>query len=139
MTGQTLILSGQHQRDLAKRLIDVAPPNAVLNVREATRNADQNAKLWAMLSDVSRAKPEGRRMTADLWKAVFMQACGHEVQFLNGLDGLPFPAGFRSSRLNVRQMADLITFIAAYGDQNGVMWSDIPTEREDGPSLKSAV
>lgn len=31
------------------------------------------------------------------------------------------------------------TFIAAYGDQNGVMWSDIPTEREDGPSLKSAV
>lgn len=125
MTGQTLILAGKYQRDLAKQLIDRAPPNAVFNVREATRNADQNAKLWAMLSDISRAKPEGRKMTAELWKAVFMQACGHEVQFLNGLDGLPFPAGFRSSRLNVRQMADLISFISAYGDQNGVKWSEV--------------
>lgn len=125
MTGQTVILRGDAQRALAKQLIDRAPIDAVVNVKEATRNTDQNAKLWAMLSDISRAKPEGRKMTAELWKAVFMQACGHEVQFLNGLDGLPFPAGFRSSRLTVRQMADLISFVAAYGDQHGVKWSDV--------------
>ena len=124
MSGQTIILRSQSQRDLAKRMIDLAPEDAVVNVREATRNADQNARLWAMLSDISRAQPEGRKMGAELWKAVFMQACGHEVQFLNGLDGMPFPAGFRSSRLTVRQMADLITFIAAYGDQHGVRWSE---------------
>lgn len=121
---QTIILRGVAQRMLAKQLIDKAPIDAVVNVREATRNLDQNAKLWAMLSDISRAKPEGRTMTAELWKAVFMQACGHEVQFLNGLDGLPFPAGFRSSRLTVRQMADLISFVSAYGDQHGVRWSE---------------
>ena len=109
---------------LAKALIDKAPIDAVVTVKEATRNLDQNARLWAMLSDISRAKPEGRTMTAELWKCVFMQACGHEVQFLNGLDGLPFPAGFRSSRLTVRQMADLISFVAAYGDQHGVKWSE---------------
>jgi hypothetical protein len=80
--------------------------------------------MWAMLSDISRAKPEGRRMTPDLWKAVFMQACGHEVQFLQGLDGQPFPAGFRSSRLSVAQMAELISFIQAKGDEWGVRWSD---------------
>lgn len=124
MTGQTVVLRGLSQRELAKRLIDLAPDDAVVNVREATRNADQNARLWAMLSDISRAQPEGRKMGAELWKAIFMQACGHEVQFLNGLDGMPFPAGFRSSRLTVRQMADLITFIAAYGDQHGVRWSE---------------
>lgn len=124
MSGQTVILAGESQRQLAKKLIDVAPHGAVVNVREATRNTDQNSKLWAVLSDISRAKPEGRMMGPELWKAVFMQACGHEVQFLNGLDGLPFPAGFRSSRLTVRQMADLITFIAAYGDQHGVRWSE---------------
>lgn len=121
---QTVILRGDSQRMLAKALIDKAPVDAVVTVKEATRNLDQNARLWAMLSDISRAKPEGRTMTAELWKAVFMQACGHEVQFLNGLDGLPFPAGFRSSRLTVRQMADLITFVAAYGDQHGVKWSE---------------
>ena len=124
MSGQTIILRGKAQRDMAKRLIDIAPDAAVVNVKEATRNADQNARLWAMLSDVSRAKPEGRMMGPELWKAVFMQACGHEVQFLNGLDGLPFPAGFRSSRLSVRQMADLITFVSAYGDSNAVRWSE---------------
>jgi len=124
MSGQTIILRGKAQRDMAKRLIDMAPDDAVVNVKEATRNADQNARLWAMLSDVSRAKPEGRMMGPELWKAVFMQACGHEVQFLNGLDGLPFPAGFRSSRLSVRQMADLITFVSAYGDSNAVRWSE---------------
>ena len=121
---QTVILRGDSQRMLAKALIDKAPVDAVVTVKEATRNLDQNARLWAMLSDISRAKPEGRTMTAELWKAVFMQACGHEVQFLNGLDGLPFPAGFRSSRLTVRQMADLISFVAAYGDQQGVKWSE---------------
>lgn len=121
---QTVILRGDSQRMLAKALIDKAPVDAVVTVKEATRNLDQNARLWAMLSDISRAKPEGRTMTAELWKCVFMAACGHEVQFLNGLDGLPFPAGFRSSRLTVRQMADLITFVAAYGDQHGVKWSE---------------
>lgn len=121
---QTVILRGDSQRMLAKALIDKAPVDAVVTVKEATRNLDQNARLWAMLSDISRAKPEGRTMTAELWKAVMMQACGHEVQFLNGLDGLPFPAGFRSSRLTVRQMADLISFVAAYGDQHGVRWSE---------------
>lgn len=125
MTGQTIILRSQAQRDTAKRLIDLAPNDAVVNVKEATRNADQNARLWAMLSDISRAKPEGRMMGPELWKAVFMQACGYEVQFLNGLDGMPFPAGFRSSRLTVRQMADLISFVSAYGDQHGVKWSDV--------------
>lgn len=123
-SGQTLVLSNPVVRDRAKRMIDLAPDKAVVNIREATRNAEQNAKMWAMLSDISRAKPEGRRHTPDDWKAIFMNACGWEVQFIDGLDGRPFPQGFRSSRLTVRQMADLITFIAAYGAQHGVLWSD---------------
>lgn len=124
MTGQTILLRGQSQRDLAKRMIDLAPVDAVVNIKEATRNNDQNARLWASLSDISRAKPEGRKHTPEVWKALFMQACGYEVQFLHGLDGNPFPAGFRSSRLTVRQMADLITFINSYGDQHQVRWSE---------------
>ena len=124
MNGQTVILAGQYQRDLAKRLIDRAPPYAVLNVREAKRTMDQNAKMWAMLSDISRAKPEGRTQTPEVWKALFMNACGHEVQFLNGLDGNPFPHGFRSSRLSKSQMSDLIEFILEYGARHDVRWSD---------------
>ena len=122
---QTIIIRGQPQRDLAKRLIDLAPADAVVRVSEATRNLDQNARLWAMLSDVARAKPEGRHWTPEVWKSAFMHALGHQVMFCEGLDGSgPFPVGFRSSRLTVRQMADLITCVAEYGDRHGVQWSE---------------
>ena len=124
MTGQTVILRGPAQRSLAKRFIDAAPPDAVVNVREATRTNDQNSRMWAMLSDVSRSKPEGRRHTPEVWKCLMMSACGHAVQFEMGLDGTPFPIGFRTSRLSKRQMADLITFIFAHGDTHGVEWSE---------------
>lgn len=121
---QTIHIRGQSQRDLAKRLIDAAPVDAIVTVKEATRNDDQNALMWVLLSDISRAKPDGRRHTPEMWKALMMKACGHHVQFLEGLDGEPFPVGFRSSRLTVRQMADLITFILAYGDEKQVAWSE---------------
>lgn len=125
VSGQTVILLGPSQRAFAKRLIDAAPMNAVVNIREATRSPDQNAKMWCMLSDISRAKPEGRQWTPEVWKCAFMHSLGHQVRFCEGLDGSgPFPIGFRSSRLSVRQMADLITVIQEYGDRHGVQWSN---------------
>lgn len=124
MTGQTVILAGQSQRSFAKALIDAAPPYAVVNVREAKRSTEQNDKMWAMLSDISRAKPQGRMHTPDIWKALAMNACGHAVQFEAGLDGRPFPVGFRSSRLTKSQMSDLIEFLYSYGAEHGVEWSE---------------
>lgn len=121
---QTVILRGNSQRDLAKRMIDVAPLGAVVTIREATRTNDQNAKMHAMLSDISRAKPEGRRHTPEVWKSLVMHACGHAVQFEIGLNGQPFPTGFRSSRLTVAQMSDLIEWIYQYGAEHGVVWTE---------------
>lgn len=121
---QTVILRGDRQRDLAKALIDRAPADAVVTVKEAGRNLDQNALMWCLLSDIARAKPEGRMWTAETWKAAFMHSLGHQVKFAEGLDGSgPFPLGFHSSRLTKRQMADLITCIMEYGDRHRVRWS----------------
>jgi hypothetical protein len=121
---QTIILRGQAQRDLARRIIDAAGPDFVVTVSAPKRTDDQNAKMWAMLSDVSRAKPDGKRHTPDMWKALFMKACGHEVQFVEGIDGEPFPVGFRSSKMTKAQMSEMIEFIYAYGSQRGVIWSE---------------
>lgn len=120
----TVLLNGQASRQRAAALVAKAPSGYICKISEPKRSLDQNAKLWAMLTDISTAKPQGRMLTPDEWKAVFMQTCGWEQQFLEGLDGRPFPTGFRSSRMTVAQMADLITFIQAYGDQQGVRWSD---------------
>jgi len=121
---QTVILRGLVQRDLAKRLIDQAPQDAIVKVSAAKRSDDQNAKMWAMLSDISRAKPEGRSHIPEVWKCIFMAALGHETIFETGLDNRPFPVGFRTSKLTKAQMSDLIEFIYAYGAQHNVKWSE---------------
>ena len=117
---QTVILSGPTRRAWAHRLIDQAPEYATVTIRPADRTPDQNAKMWAMLSDISIAKPEGRRHTPEVWKCLLMSACGHAVQFETGLDGTPFPVGFRSSRLSKHQMSELIEFTIAYAAKHGV-------------------
>ena len=125
MTGQTIILNSQWRREQAKRLIDQAPGGAVLNVREAKRSSEQNDKMWAMLSDISRAKPEGRTLTPDVWKALFMHSLDHATRFEQALDGRGMvPIGFRSSRLTKDQMSDLIETIYEYGARHGVRWSN---------------
>ena len=128
--GQTIRLLSDHNRLLAHQLIERAPHAAVVEVREATRSNDQNAKMWAMISDVSRAKPEGRVHTAEVWKCLFMAACGHAVQFEMGLNGQPFPIGFHSSRLSKAEMSDLIETIYEYGARHEVKWSE-PHQPED--------
>ena len=117
---QTVIISGPTRRLWAHRLIDAAPDYATVTIRPQDRTTDQNAKLWAMLSDLSVAKPEGRKHTPEVWKCLLMSACGHAVQFEVGLDGTPFPVGFRSSRLSKHQMSELIEFTMAYAAKHGV-------------------
>ena len=52
-----------------------------------------------------------------------MNACGWECQFLEGLDGRPFPQGFRSSHLTKSQMSNLIEWLLAFGAEHGVRWT----------------
>ena len=120
----TVIIRGDTQRALARRLIDQAPLGYVVTVKEPRRTGEQNDKMWSMLTDIARAKPDGRIAVPNIWKALFMQAINHEVQFEMGLDGRPFPIGHQSSRLSKAQMADLITFIDEYGARHGVRWSN---------------
>lgn len=128
MIGQTVILRGDVQRALAKQLIDKAPQDAIVNVREATRTLDQNSKMWAMLSDIARARPQGRVLKTDKWKALFMDAIGIPADWEPGLNGGVVNVGYRSSTLTKQQMSDLIESMYAYGAEHGVVWSDEQSE-----------
>jgi len=121
---QVIILRGDKQRELAVQMVRSAPLDTLIRFEPVKRSTEQNSKLWAMLSDVARARPQGRAHTPEVWKCLFMHALGHEVRFTAGLDGEPFPIGFRSSRLTKTQMSDLIEFILAWGTENGVEFSD---------------
>lgn len=118
-------ITGRSARDRAKRLIDAAPDYAVVQIRAADRTADQNAKMWAMLTDIALAKPEGRNWPPEIWKSAFMAALGYEVKWQPGLEGgPPFPTDYRTSKLSKPQMSDLIESIYAYGARHGVKWTE---------------
>lgn len=130
MSGHTIILHDDILRARAKKMINLAPAGYVVTIAEPKRTLDQNAKMHAMLSDIAVAKPMGRRHTPDDWKAILMNACGWECQFQEGLDGRPFPTGFRSSKMTKSQMADLITYMLAFGAEHGVRWSEPDYRKE---------
>lgn len=125
MSKLTYVLHTDRIRENACRAILRAEPGYVVTIAEPMRSSVQNSRMWAMLTDIADAQPEGRQWTPETWKSAFMHYLGHQVRFCEGLMGTgPFPMGFHSSRLSVREMADLITCIQQYGDEHGVKWSD---------------
>lgn len=124
MTAHSIYIGSDRGRETAKRVIDVAPLRSIIKIEPPRRSLPQNARFWAMLSDIARAKPEGRALPVDTWKCLFMAACGHQVRFEPGIDGGVVPVGFRSSRLTKEQFSELIDCIAEYGARHGVKFGD---------------
>lgn len=125
MSATFTLASASSRRDVCQ-LAQTAPVGTVVTFKKATRTIPQNDRFWAMLTDVARqATHNGRRYPAETWKALFMQAHGYEVQFMMGLQGEPFPMGFRSSKLTKDQMTELMDFIEAWSAQNGVKLREI--------------
>jgi hypothetical protein len=126
MTGQTVILAHAAAKQRAHQLIERAPKDAVVNIREATRTSDQNALMWALLSDIARAKPGGRVLSTEAWKCLFMSAAGFQCIFEPSLDGNGVvPLGFKSSRLRKAEFSDLIECIRAFAAEHDIRLSDV--------------
>jgi len=126
MTRATLILNGKNARERAAKWVQGVPEGTRLEFKSPRRSISQNSRLWAMLGDVSRQVEHcGRRYPEDVWKVLFLHACGREVQFLPALDGSTFiPWGQSSSDLSKSEMSDLLAFIEAWGVQNNVVFGD---------------
>lgn len=106
----------------------------LLEIREPKRTDEQNAAMWSLLAQITKQRPEhnGRQMTSDLWKTVFMDALGHEVDYCASLDGKRiFPLGHRSSHLNKAQFSDLITLILAWSAEQGLTIEHFDDDRAE--------
>lgn len=120
--GYNLVLRGN--REIAHRIIDTAPFGSRFEVKPPRRTLEQNALMWTLLGEVAAAKPEGRSLTPDVWKALFLHALDHTQRFEMALDGKGMvPVGFRSSKLTKEQMSALIDTICEYGARHGVEFS----------------
>jgi NinB protein len=95
----------------------------VIELREKTRSNEQNARMWAMLSDVSRQVIwHGRKLSPEEWKHVFSASLKRQ-DVVPGIDGGFVVLGLSTSKMSVREMGDLMELISAFGAQNGVKFS----------------
>jgi hypothetical protein len=118
-----IILRTRQDRGRAVRWIETAPDGTVVDFKQKGRSNDQNAAMWSVLTQINRQRPvhNGVKMSAVLWKAVFMQALGAELVMLPTLEGGGlFPFGHRSSKLTVSEMGDLIELMLAWAATEGL-------------------
>lgn len=129
----TIILDTKAAKQRAIDMIAAAQYGLVFMLKERARTTEQNDRMWAMLTDVSRqCRIHGQKYPPETWKALAMEACGHKPRVVPSLsgDGVVI-TGYKSSRLSVGQMSELIEYLFAYGAEKGVQWSN---ERSDDVS-----
>jgi len=131
-----IILRTRQDRGRAVRWIETAPDGTVVEFKQKGRSNDQNAAMWSVLTQINRQRPvhNGVKMSAVLWKAVFMQALGAELVMLPTLEGGGlFPFGHRSSKLTKDEMSNLIELMLAWAATEGLV-----IEHFDGPQEVAA-
>lgn len=108
-------------RELAKSAIDSAPDGYVVRITEPTRSLEQNARLWALLAEVSEQVVwHGRKLDSESWKHIFSSSL-KKMDVVPNLEGTGFVAlGLSTSRMSIREMADMQTLIEAFGAEHGV-------------------
>lgn len=101
----------------------------VVSIRPITRTLEQNSKLHAMLSDIAKqCEFQGKRRNIDTWKAIFVSAhkiaTGGQAEMAIGLEGEVINLRESTAQMGVKRLASLITYIEAWGIQNGVHFND---------------
>lgn len=122
---QTFNLVHPLARKRAMQAVADAPEGYCVTVAEPTRNLDQNAKLWAMLAEVSaQVVWHGKKLSPESWKAVFSSAI-RKLEVVPNLDGTGFVAlGQSTSQMSKREFGELIELIQAFGAQHGVEFNE---------------
>ena len=95
----------------------------VLEIRPETRSLAQNARLWAMLTDISRQVDwYGHKLTPDEWKDVFSAAM-KRTKVVPGLDGGFVVCGQSTSKMTRAEMSEMQTLMEAFGAEKGVRFA----------------
>jgi len=126
MSRATIILSSDLRRSRAAHWCMNAPAGTRVTFAEAKRTTDQNALMWASLTEIARQVPwHGLKLSADDWKLIFMASLNQEMRLVPNIDGTGFVnLGRSSSSLSKAEMGDLLEIIFAFGAKHGVEFHD---------------
>lgn len=95
----------------------------VVEVKPETRSLAQNARLWAMLTDISnQVQWYGRKLTPEEWKHVFTAALSKQ-DVVPGIDGGFVVLGKSTSKMTKGEMCELQELMEAFGAERGVKFA----------------
>jgi hypothetical protein len=101
----------------------MAGHRVVVEIKPETRTLAQNARLWAMLTDVSKqVNWYGRKLSEEEWKHVFTASLSKQ-DVVPGIDGGFVVLGKSTSKMTKPEMSELQQLIEAFGAQQGVRFT----------------
>ena len=111
-------------RDRACRWVRQAPIGSTVEFKAPRRSLEQNARMWALLTDVAtQVDWYGQKLTSEDWKTIFTASL-RKARVVPGLDGGFVPLGMRTSDMTKAELGDLMTLIEAFGAEHGVVFGD---------------
>ena len=128
MNKQTLIIRTDQIRARAVHIINGLPLEPIYKVviseAVAIRNLEQNAKMWAMLTDISdQVVWYGQKLTKENWKDIITASYKKQTA-VPGIDGGFVILGARTSQMSIKEMSDVIEIAYAFGSEQNVIWGN---------------
>lgn len=137
MSAQPFVLTVENARARMKaaweaccRYLELGVPVRVMvDECKPTRTLEQNAKMWAMLTDIARQVQwhvDGRMqyLEPEDWKDILTAGLRKTQRVAAGVEGGFVMLGARTSRMKIGEMIELIEFMYWFGSEYGVRWSE---------------
>lgn len=105
--------------------VQAAPDGFVVEIKPPTRSLAQNAKLHALLHEISdQVVWYGQKLCVEDWKRIFAAAL-QKVRVVPGLTPGEFATvGLRTRDMTIPELSDMIELALSFGAEHAVVFSD---------------
>ncbi len=132
-----LVITGETARKAICRHILAAPEGHVVRISEPVKKREQEEKYHAMIGDIAKqCMFMGQRWDSEDWKRFLVDAFAkvmrdagtplhHDGRVVPSLDGQRVvQLGIQTRKFYVKEAAEFIEYLYAYGEENGVQWTE---------------
>jgi hypothetical protein len=117
------VILSQHNRNLAREMVDNAPDGHILEVRPPKRSLDSNRYYWAVLGDISEQVVPGKAYEPSIWheylRALFLPE--RMVELPDGSIKMLEPS---TSELNQASFSEYTEKVIKWALEHDVKFSD---------------
>lgn len=101
----------------------------VVKIQPMTRSLEQNSKLHALLSDISKqCEFNGQKRDIDTWKIIMVSAhkiaTGGQAEMVIGIEGEVINLRESTAQMSVQRLASLIEYVQSWAVENEVKFND---------------